>query len=67
MSDLLTVAEVAAALKCSEQFVRDQLTRKHLRGSKLGGDKVGWRVSRADLEAYVAAKANVAPVRRRAS
>lgn len=66
MSDLLTVAEVAAALKCSEQFVRDQLTRKHLRGSKLE-NKVGWRVSQADLDAYVAAKANVAPVRKRSA
>lgn len=65
MIELLKVAQVAAELQCSEQFVREELRRKNLRGSKLGeGDKVGWRISRDDLTAYVEAQANVSAVRK---
>lgn len=60
--NLLTVAEVAARLKCSKRFVLDELRRKNLRGSKLAN----WRVSEEDLQAYIDAKANVRPVRRSA-
>lgn len=57
---LLTVKEVALVLKVSERFVLDELRRKNLRGSKAGG----WRVSEADLDIYLDAKANVSRVRR---
>lgn len=60
---LLTVPEVAAELKCEEQFVRAELRRKNLRGTKLP-NRAGWRVSMADLQTYVDAKANVSAVRK---
>ena len=59
--NLLTTQEVAAELKMSQRFVLDELRRKRLRGSKMGGE---WRVSEADLERYVAALANVRAVER---
>lgn len=59
--NLLTVAEVAERLKCSERFVLDELRRKNLRGSRLGA---GWRVDEGDLETYVEAQMNVRQVRR---
>jgi excisionase family DNA binding protein len=58
---LMTVAEVALILKASERFVTDELRRKNLRGSKTGA---GWRISDADLDTYLDAKANVSRVRR---
>lgn len=61
MNTLLTVKEAALALKASERFVHDELRRKKLRGSKTGA---GWRISEADLETYIEAKANVSRVRR---
>ena len=60
---LLTVPEVAEALKCDEQFVRAELRRKNLRGTKLP-NRAGWRVSMDDLRTYVDAKANVTAVRK---
>ena len=60
--DLLTTAEVAARLRKSSRFVRDELGRKHLRGSRFGGE---WRISEADLAAYVEAHLNMQPVARR--
>lgn len=62
---LLTVPEVAEALKCDEQFVRAELRRKNLRGTKLP-NRAGWRVAIADLQTYVDAKANVTAVRKTA-
>lgn len=62
--ELLTTREAAEILRMSDRFVLDELRRKNLRGSKLGNE---WRISPADLDAYVAAKANVRPVERRAS
>jgi len=58
---LLTVKEAADRLRRSTRFVVDELRRKNLRGSKYGG---AWSISEADLETYLAAKANVSPVRR---
>lgn len=58
---LLTVPEVATIIAASERFVLDELRRKNLRGTKLGA---GWRISEADLDTYVDAKANVSRVRR---
>lgn len=69
--ELLTVAEVAAELKCSEQVVREELRRKNLRGIKLGGQGGAknhrWRVLYADLRTYMDANANVSRVRKAAS
>lgn len=62
MNGLLTTQEVAVVIRMSPRFVLDELRRKRLRGSKLGGE---WRVSEADLERYVEALANVRPVRGR--
>lgn len=61
--NLLTVPEVSERLKCSDRFVLDELRRKNLRGSKVAG---GWRVAEADIDAYIAAHANVRPVRKSA-
>lgn len=58
---LLTVPKVALILDTSERFVLDELRRKNLRGSKTGA---GWRISEADLDTYLDAKANVSRVRR---
>jgi excisionase family DNA binding protein len=63
MSGLLKTSEVADELKMSPRFVVDEIRRNNLRASKMGGE---WRVSRADLETYVAAHANVRPVGRTA-
>lgn len=57
----LTVKEAADELRRSERFVLDELRRKNLRGSKYGG---GWVIETTDLETYIAAHANVSPVRR---
>jgi excisionase family DNA binding protein len=46
--ELLTVREVAAYLRISEQTIRDMLSRKELPGTKFGK---AWRVRRAELEA----------------
>lgn len=60
----LTPDEVADEIRSSSAFVIRELKRKNLRGTKLG---VGWRISRGDLQTYMAAKANVSAVRRRAA
>lgn len=60
MTSLLTVPEVAERLRKSTRFVHDELRRKNLRGSKVGG----WVVSEEDLQAYIDRNANVRPVGR---
>lgn len=60
---LLTTTEVAERLQMSQRFVLDELRRKRLRGSKLGGE---WRIADADLDRYVDSLANVRPVQPRA-
>lgn len=59
--DLLTTKEAALLLRVSERHIKDELRRKHLRGTKPAGK---WRIERADLEAYADAKANVSRVRK---
>lgn len=59
--NLLTTHEVADRLKMSQRFVLDELRRKRLRGSKMGGE---WRVAERDLNTYVESLANVRPVGR---
>lgn len=63
MVTLLTVPEVAERLRVSENYVRDELRRNNLRGTKLA-NVAGWRISEDDLETYLNAKANVSRVRR---
>lgn len=62
--NLLTVPEAADRLRKSERFVKDEIRRKNLRASKYGG---AWHVSEADLDTYIAAKANVRTVKGAAS
>lgn len=59
----LTVIEAATKLRRSERFVLDELRRKNLRGSKIGG---AWNIEEADLQRYIDAHANVSQVRRSA-
>lgn len=61
MSKYLTTDEAAAELRLSRRFVADELRRKNLRGILVGGQ---WRIDPADLETYLASRANVRPVRR---
>lgn len=61
---LLTAVQVAERLQSSPAYVLRELRRKNLRGSNLKG--IGWRVSEADLQTYLDAKANVSKVRRSA-
>ena len=62
MNELMTVPEVAARLRKTEAFVRDQLRKGKLRGSSFGS---AWHVTEADLLAYIEAHANVRPVEKR--
>lgn len=59
----LTVPEVAEELRSSTRFVLDEIRRKNLRASMIGGR---WTVTEGDLERYADAKANVSLVRGRA-
>lgn len=52
MSDYLTTAEVAAALRCSPEHVGNLIRRKKLPGQNLGS-RAGYRVHRDDLDAFV--------------
>jgi excisionase family DNA binding protein len=53
---LLTVSDVAAALRVSQWTVREYLRIGKLRGQRLGGNGP-WRVRSADLEAFLEAPA----------
>lgn len=53
---LLTTDEVAAELRRKPRFVREELKRGNLRGSRVGGD---WRIREDDLESYLEAQLNV--------
>ena len=60
--DVLTVPEVATKLRKTERFVRDELGRGRLRGSRFGG---AWHVRPADLAAYIEANMNIRAVEKR--
>jgi excisionase family DNA binding protein len=51
---LLTVAEVAALLQVDEQTVRRWIRDRKLAAHRIGG-KAGYRIQRADLQAFLAA------------
>jgi excisionase family DNA binding protein len=46
---ILTVAEVAARLKISQETVRIWLRQGKMRGYRPGGDKIGWRVPQSEI------------------
>jgi excisionase family DNA binding protein len=52
---LLTVAEVAGRLRTHPETVRRWMRDGKLRGIRLGGPKLGWRVAEAELERFLAA------------
>ena len=60
MSDLLSTEDASRELGMSERYVLDEIRRKNLRASKFGNR---WKVDRADLAVYIAAHANVRPVK----
>lgn len=47
----LTVEEAAEHTNCTAKFIREQLRRNRLRGSKPGGSKA-WRIKPEDLDAW---------------
>ena len=59
MSDgqLLTVREVAHRLKSSEESVRRWIRQGKLRGFRLGGTRLGYRVAEGDLARFIEARA----------
>jgi excisionase family DNA binding protein len=54
--DYLTVREVARLLRLSEDTVRDMLNAGRLPGYRLGQRRTGWRISRAELDAWIQAR-----------
>ncbi len=50
---MLTVHDVAAAAQVSEKTVRRWLKEGLLRGVRLGGTKIGWRISEADFKRFI--------------
>jgi excisionase family DNA binding protein len=50
---LLTVEEVAERLQVSEWTIRDWLRSGRLKGSRMGGRKLGWRIRPAELDRFI--------------
>lgn len=50
---LLTVEQVAERLGASGWTVRRWLREGKLKGRKIGGDRLGYRVKESDLEAFI--------------
>ena len=50
---LLTVADVARRVRVSEETVRRWLRAGQLRGLRLGGTKLGYRIRAADLDRFL--------------
>ncbi len=50
---MLTVADVAARLKVPPATVRRWLRDGRLRGVRLGGTKLGYRIRASDLERFI--------------
>jgi excisionase family DNA binding protein len=51
----MTVDQVAERLQVNSETVRRWLRLKRLRGLRPGGTRMGWRVSEADLAAFLEA------------
>ncbi len=50
---LLTVADVARRVRVSRETVRRWLRAGELRGLRLGGTKLGYRIRAADLDRFL--------------
>jgi excisionase family DNA binding protein len=50
---MLTVPEVAERVRTTEDTVRRWLRAGKLKGRKLGGDRLGYRVKESDLRAFI--------------
>jgi excisionase family DNA binding protein len=50
----LTVREIAEKLDFTEEWVRDLITRKELKATKIGR----WRISPEDLEEFIKSRTN---------
>ena len=48
--EMLTVTEAAKRLKISQETVRIWLRGGKMRGHRLGGDKIGWRIPASEVE-----------------
>jgi len=57
MSTLMTTAEAAELLKCSERHVRNLISRRRLSAADIsGGDgRPKWRITQQAIDAYLAA------------
>jgi excisionase family DNA binding protein len=53
---LLTVDEVAERLRANPETIRRWLRAGKLRGVRPGGTKLGYRVTEADLQAFIVGK-----------
>jgi excisionase family DNA binding protein len=53
MDELYTVDDIAQRVGVSRRTVLQWLRDGDLRGTQLGGTKIGWRVRETDLEAFV--------------
>jgi excisionase family DNA binding protein len=58
---LLTVREVAERLRSSPETVRRWLRQGKLRGFRLGGTKLGYRVTESELDRFLAEFADQIP------
>lgn len=54
VDELLTVDEIAERLKVHPETVRGWLRSGRLRGVRLGGTKLGWRVAESELRRFLA-------------
>jgi excisionase family DNA binding protein len=59
---LLTVREVAARLRSSPETVRRWLRQGKLRGFRLGGTKLGYRVTESELDRFLGEFADQIPL-----
>ena len=50
MAEDLTVEDVAARLGISQQTVRRWLKAGYLKGYRIGGTKIGWRIPATEME-----------------
>ena len=64
---LLRVAEVASRLDMHEETVRVWLRDGKLRGVRMGGDKLGWRIPESEIERVTAPKPKPRPTGRPSS
>jgi excisionase family DNA binding protein len=54
--DYLTVDQVAAIVQVTPEAVRRWIRGGELPAYRLGGQRMGYRIARADLDAFIAAR-----------